>query len=108
MDATSDVRAFACVVERQSFSAAAASLGLTPSAVSKLVSRLEDRLGVRLLHRTTRRLGVTAEGEVYFARARQILADIEEPAPEVPKFPASPPRTLPLTPRHPFGVHPPS
>ncbi len=104
MDATSDVRAFACVVERQSFSAAAASLGLTPSAVSKLVSRLEDRLGVRLLHRTTRRLGLTAEGEVYFARARQILADIEEAEAEVAKFRGSPRGCLHVNAGHAFGV----
>src|SRR5712672_1309304 len=78
MDATGDMRAFACVVEHQSFSAAAASLGLPPSAVSKLVSRLEDRLGVRLLHRTTRRLGLTAEGEVYLLHARDILLAIDD------------------------------
>jgi DNA-binding transcriptional LysR family regulator len=104
MDATGDMRAFACVVERQSFSAAAASLGLTPSAVSKLVSRLEDRLGVRLLHRTTRRLGLTAEGEVYFARARQILADIEEAEAEVAKFRGSPRGCLHVNAGHAFGV----
>ena len=78
MDAAWDMRAFVRVVEHQSFSAAAEVLGLTPSAVSKLVSRLEERLGVRLLHRTTRRLALTSEGEVYFARARHILSDIDE------------------------------
>ena len=78
MDAAWDMRAFVRVVEHQSFSAAAVVLGLTPSAVSKLVSRLEERLGVRLLHRTTRRLALTSEGEVYFARARHILSDIDE------------------------------
>jgi DNA-binding transcriptional LysR family regulator len=43
-------------------------LGLTPSALSKLVTRLEDRLGARLLQRTTRRLQLTAEGEAFYAR----------------------------------------
>ena len=93
MDATSDMRTFVRVVEHQSFSAAANVLGLTPSAVSKLVSKLEDRLGVRLLHRTTRRLALTSEGEVYFARARHILADIEEVEAEVTRSRGAPPRT---------------
>jgi len=69
MDAPADMRTFVRVVERQSFAAAAASLGLTPSAVSRLVSKLEDRLGLQLLHPTTRRLTLTSEGEVYFSRA---------------------------------------
>jgi len=69
MEAPGDMRAFVRVVERQGFAAAAASLGLTPSAVSRLVSKLENRLGLRLLHRTTRRLTLTSEGEVYFPRA---------------------------------------
>src|SRR5947207_10224906 len=90
MDAAWDMRAFVRVVEHQSFSAAASALGLTPSAVSKLVSRLEARLGVRLLHRTTRRLALTSEGDVYFARGRQILADIEEVEAEVAKLRAAP------------------
>jgi len=90
MDAAGDMRAFVRVVEHQSFSAAANVLGLTPSAVSKLVSRLEDRMGVRLLHRTTRRLALTSEGEVYFARARQILSDIEEAEAEVARSRGSP------------------
>jgi DNA-binding transcriptional LysR family regulator len=90
MDAGGDMRAFVCVVEHQSFSAAADALGLTPSAISKLVSRLEDRLGVRLLHRTTRRLALTGEGELYFGRARQILADIDEAEAEVAKARSAP------------------
>jgi DNA-binding transcriptional LysR family regulator len=58
-------------------------LGLTPSALSKLVTRLEDRLGARLLQRTTRRLQLTAEGEAFYARARPILAAMDEAEAEV-------------------------
>ena len=90
MDNGGDMRAFVRVVEHQSFSGAATVLGLTPSAVSKLVSRLEDRLGVRLLHRTTRRLALTSEGDLYFGRARQILTDIDEAEAEVAKSRGSP------------------
>ena len=85
-------------------SAAAVVLGLTPSAVSKLVSTLEDRLGGRLLHRTTRRLALTSEGEVYFARARQILADIEEAEAEVTRSRGSPRGRLHVHISNAFGV----
>lgn len=68
---------FARAVDRGSFAAAADDLGLSPSAVSKLVTRLESRLGVRLLDRTTRRLALTAEGEVFLDRSRKILDAIE-------------------------------
>ena len=72
-----DMAAFLRVVERGGFARAAGDLGLTPSALSKLVARLEARLGVKLLTRTTRRLAPTPEGEAYAARARDILALIE-------------------------------
>ncbi|MBB3312856.1 DNA-binding transcriptional LysR family regulator [Rhizobium sp. BK196] len=69
---------FVQVAGLQSFSAAGRKLRLSPSAVSKLVTRLEDRLGTRLLVRTTRALKLTPEGEIYLERSRRILADIEE------------------------------
>jgi len=69
---------FSLVAEFRSFSAAGRKLQLSPSAVSKLVTRLEDRLGTRLLVRTTRSLQLTPEGEVYLERAQRILAEIEE------------------------------
>ncbi len=105
MDPTGDMRAFVRVVERQSFSAAASLLGLTPSAVSRLVTRLEGRLGVRLLHRTTRRLALTTEGELYFARARQILVDIEDAEAEVTRLRGSPRGRLLINTSHAFGAH---
>ena len=105
MDASSDMRAFVQVVESQSFSGAATVLGLSPSAISKLVTRLEQRLRVRLLHRTTRRLALTSEGDVYFARARQILADIEEAEAQVAKLRGAPRGHLRVNTSIGFGVH---
>lgn len=64
--------------DRGSFSAAGRRLGLSPSAVSKLIARLEERLGARLLVRSTRAVVLTPEGEAYVARARRILGEIEE------------------------------
>lgn len=78
-----DIATFVRVVERGTFRAAAEDVGLTPSAVSKLVTRLEGRLGTRLLYRTTRRLALTPEGEVFFKRAREIVDAIDEAMSEV-------------------------
>jgi DNA-binding transcriptional LysR family regulator len=65
-------------VELGGFSAAARALRMTPSAVSKLVARLEKRLGARLIHRSTRKLLLTAEGQTFLERAQRILADLDE------------------------------
>jgi DNA-binding transcriptional LysR family regulator len=77
IDHASEMAAFVRVIDSKGFSAAAAGLGLTPSAVSKLVTRLETRLGVRLLQRTTRALHLTEEGEVFYAAAQRIVGEIE-------------------------------
>lgn len=69
---------FVAVVAQGSFSAAGRALGLTPSAVSRSVDRTEQRLGVRLLLRTTRALTLTAEGQAYLGAARRILADLDD------------------------------
>jgi DNA-binding transcriptional LysR family regulator len=97
--------AFVRSVELGGFSAAARDLDLTPSALSKLVTRLEDRLGVRLMNRTTRKLALTAEGEAYFAHARRILGDIEEAESEVTRFSASPKGLLRVNVGFAFGLH---
>jgi DNA-binding transcriptional LysR family regulator len=73
-----EMQVFVAVVEEGSFSAAARRLMMTPSTVSKLVARLEDRLGVRLVERSTRRLSLTTEGHVYQERAHRMLADLDE------------------------------
>jgi DNA-binding transcriptional LysR family regulator len=72
----SEMAAFVRVVDARGFSAAAPALGLSPSAVSKLITRLEARLGVRLLQRTTRALSLTAEGEAFYVAARRIVGEI--------------------------------
>ncbi|KAI5914221.1 LysR family transcriptional regulator [Thauera sp. 2A1] len=78
MHANSEL-AFFCLLARQgSLVATARELNLTPPAVSRRLSQLEERLGVRLLNRTTRRVSLTSEGEVYYANAQRILSDIEE------------------------------
>jgi DNA-binding transcriptional LysR family regulator len=77
MSRSDEMAAFLRILDKGGFAPAARDLGLTPSALSKLVARLEARLGVRLLTRTTRRLSPTPEGEAYGARARDILALIE-------------------------------
>ena len=77
-DRIAELEAFLAVAQAGSLSAAARRLGLTPSSVSRIVARTEARLGVRLLLRTTRRLQLTAEGEVYLRAAGRILADLDE------------------------------
>lgn len=72
------LRALALAVEHGSLTAAAGRLGLTPSAVSKQLSRLEDALGARLLERTTRRLRPTAAGRELAERARPVLDSLDE------------------------------
>jgi DNA-binding transcriptional LysR family regulator len=105
MDRAAEMTAFVTAVENGGFSAAARALGLTPSALSKLVTRLEDRLGARLLQRTTRRLQLTPEGDAFFTRARHILAAIDEAEAEVTEANASPRGTLRLHCGSAFGMH---
>ena len=73
-----EMEAFVRSVELGSFSAAARELQLTPSALSKLVTRLERSLKVRLLNRTTRRITPTPEGELFVARCRRILSEMQD------------------------------
>jgi DNA-binding transcriptional LysR family regulator len=81
---------FQRVAERGSFAGAAEDVGLSSSAVAKLVTRLEQRLGVRLINRTTRHLALTAEGEIYLDRVREILGAIDAAESEITSARASP------------------
>ncbi len=78
MDRLSTLEVFVAVAERGSFSKAAEDLNLSNSAVSKQVAALEERLGARLLNRTTRRVSLTDVGQAYWERAKGVLADLEE------------------------------
>jgi DNA-binding transcriptional LysR family regulator len=73
-----EMEVFVRVVELGGFTAAAHAFSLTPSAVSKIVSRLEVRLGARLLNRSTRRLQLTDEGQAFYDRALRIISDLDE------------------------------
>lgn len=72
------MQTFVRVAESGSFSAAAAQLGISVSAVAKTIARLEDELGTRLLERSTRRLALNDDGREYYARAVQILNEVED------------------------------
>lgn len=78
MNTDSELSFFCLLVKQGSLAATARELNLTPPAVSRRLSQLEERLGVRLLNRTTRRISLTSEGEVYFGNAQRILSDIDE------------------------------
>jgi len=78
MDTIDGMRTFATVADEGSFSRAAERLGMSPQLASKYVAQLEERLGVRLLNRSTRRLSLTEAGRAYHDGVRQVLADIDD------------------------------
>lgn len=77
MDAFSDLAFFSLLMQHGSLAATAQQMGITPPSVSKRLAALEARLGVRLLHRTTRRIALTPEGETYLGEGARVLADLE-------------------------------
>lgn len=83
MDRFQEMRVFAAVVDAGSFVGASDALGMSKAAVSRYVADLETRLGVRLLHRTTRKLSLTGEGRVFHARCKALLAEVDEAEAEV-------------------------
>ena len=83
MDRFLEMQTFGAVVDAGSFVKAADVLGLSKAAVSRHVGDLEARLGVRLLHRTTRRLSLTGEGQVFYARSKELLAGVDEAETEI-------------------------
>ena len=83
MDRFQEMRALAAVVDAGSFVGAADELDISKAAISRQVADLEARLGVRLLNRTTRRLSLTEDGEVFYSRAKELLGSLEEMEAEV-------------------------
>jgi DNA-binding transcriptional LysR family regulator len=99
-----DIEVFVRVVEGGTLTAAAKMMGMTPSAVSKLIGRLEDRLGTRLLNRTTRRLHLSAEGAAFYENGVRILSEIETAEREAAAG-AAPRGRLRVNCNIPFGQH---
>lgn len=90
MDRFDAMRVFARVVETGSFTKAAETLGLSRTSVTQLVQQLEARLRVRLLNRTTRKVGVTADGAAYYDRVLRLLADLDDAETSLSSASASP------------------
>ncbi|MDJ0609637.1 MAG: LysR family transcriptional regulator [Kiloniellales bacterium] len=104
MDHLVDMALFARVAELESFSGAARDLGLSKSAVSKRIARLEDRLGLRLLNRTTRRLSLTEAGTAFYDGCRRVVAEAEAASEAVSHLATAPRGTLRVNAPMSFGM----
>jgi DNA-binding transcriptional LysR family regulator len=104
MDKFESVRAFTQVVDSGGFAAAAREMGMTRSAVNKLVAHLENHLGVQLLHRSTRRVTPTETGLAFYERCINILADLEEAEIAVSRLHEEPRGTLKINAPMTFGT----
>lgn len=105
MDKWGEMQVFVACVKQGSFSAAGRSLELSPSAVSKLISRLENRLGIRLLNRTTRSLSLTEAGHAFYQRCFEILTELDEAEAELTDFGQSPQGLLKVNCSPGFATH---
>jgi DNA-binding transcriptional LysR family regulator len=99
-----EMQVFLRVVESGNFSDAARLLRMNPSTVSKLIARIEERLGVRLLKRSTRRLSLTAEGQIYHERSQGLLGELDEVERELSQGAASTGGTVRVNASVAFGV----
>lgn len=90
MDNLNGMLAFVRAAQHQSFAAAGERLGISASAIGKSVARLEEKLGVRLFNRSTRRISLTDEGQLFFERCQQIVAQVEEAEQELSRVSAEP------------------
>ncbi|MBP1870420.1 DNA-binding transcriptional LysR family regulator [Ensifer adhaerens] len=105
MDTLRGVESFVRSVEEGSIAAAARKLGITPASASQNIARLERTLGTRLLSRTTRQLGLTESGRVYFDRVRSVVHDLELAAVAVASLNAEPRGSLKIASSVAFGRH---
>ena len=105
LDRVTGMRVFVRVAHLGSFTAAASALGLSPSMATRHVDAIEDRLGARLVLRTTRRLTLTDAGERYRGAAERILAELDEAEAEAAEETSEPRGTLRLNAPVSFGVH---
>src|SRR5512138_3651878 len=99
-----DIVVFTKVVETKSFTGAAEALGLPKSTVSRKLAQLEERLGVRLVQRTTRKLALTEIGEAYYERCARIVADVMSAEQLVTDMQATPRGRLRVTSSVDFGT----
>ncbi|KAA8727647.1 LysR family transcriptional regulator [Ewingella americana] len=97
MENLNGMLAFVRAAQHQSFAAAGESMGISASAIGKSVARLEERLGVRLFNRSTRRISLTDEGQLFFERCQQIVAQMEEAEQELSRVSAEPRGKLRVT-----------
>ena len=104
MDKFQEMASFVAVVEAGSFVGAADATGLSKAAVSRHVGELEQRLGARLLQRTTRRLSLTDDGQLFYARAKETLAAVDEAESEISSRSGEPSGRLRINAPLSFGV----
>ncbi len=100
-----EMRVFLQVAKTGSFSGAGRVVNMTPSSTAKLISRIENRMGVRLIERSTRRLRLTAEGELYCERAEAILGDLDSLDAEIVGDARAPTGLIRVNVSVPFGRH---
>lgn len=105
MDQLRAMRVFARVIDEGSFAGAARALDLAPAVVTRLIAELEEHLGARLIQRTTRSLALSAVGERYLERVRQILADVDESESQVQSLSETPQGHLRVMVPSAFAVH---
>ena len=104
MENLTDIAIFVKVVDSGSFTAAAKELKLSKSVVSKYVTRLENRLGARLINRTTRRLSLTEIGRVFYTHSQKGLQELEDANAEVLRLQSAPRGTLRINAPMSFGI----
>ncbi len=105
MDRFTSMQVFVCAVERGGFAPAASVFGISATMVSKHVRALEERLGARLLHRTTRRHSLTEAGRLYFERCKAILASVDDAESGVTELGSAPRGTLRVSAPVSFGAY---